>query len=79
MADGTQEPHLKGDMAAARQERTPTERQGGDEYDTLNPLAFWGGLCAVLLLCVAAWFVIDGMRCDPFYASMTRLHRASCQ
>jgi hypothetical protein len=77
MTDGGREPQLKGDAPVAK---THAEREGDGEFDSFNPIAFWGGLfCVVLLLCVASWFILDRLRCDPYYATISRLQRSTCQ
>lgn len=81
MAEGGREPQLKGVAPAARHRgKTRAEREGDAEFDSFNPIAFWGGLfCVVLLLCVASWFILDRLRCDPYYATISRLQRSTCQ
>jgi hypothetical protein len=65
--------------AAADRERALAERAERDrriEREHLNPVAFAFGLLAVMLLLLVGWFVVDRMRCDPFYsnAGLARLH-----
>ncbi|MGP0059795.1 MAG: hypothetical protein ACLPID_10970 [Beijerinckiaceae bacterium] len=56
------------------------ERNRRIEQELQNPIVFALSLLVVLLLLGAAWFMVDQMRCDPFYSdiSHTRL-RNTCQ
>jgi hypothetical protein len=56
------------------------ERNRRIEQELQNPVVFGFALLAVLLLLVAAWFIVDQMRCDPFYSDIhhSRL-RKTCQ
>ncbi len=44
-----------------------------------NPVAFWLGLLAVMVLCVAGWFIVNAMRCDMFYSTVTLAQRPACR
>lgn len=48
------------------------------EQEYRNPVAFGLGLSVVLVLMVAGWFIVDAMRCDMFYATITLAQRHSC-
>jgi hypothetical protein len=65
------------DSELARKQRL--ERNRRVEQEEHNPVAFALGILGVLLLLVVAWFVLDQMRCDPFYAQVSRWHNLTCK
>ncbi len=72
---------LRAALAADREHllKARTERKDQTEHGYHNPAAFYLGLLALLLLFAAAWFVFDAMRCDPFYASVSKLASHACR
>jgi hypothetical protein len=64
------------DSELARRQRIKHDRDV--EREEHNPALFALGILGVLLLLVVAWFVLDRMRCDPFYAQINHLHRQVC-
>jgi hypothetical protein len=70
----------RADAAADREKalhaRLEKEHRIEDEYH--NPLAVYFGFLVVLLLLIGGWFIIDWMRCDPFYSDLAMTHR-SCR
>jgi hypothetical protein len=59
--------------------KTQAEQRNHIEQGYGNHAGFFLGLLALLLLFAAGWFIIDRMRCDPFYASISRLSSHTCQ
>jgi hypothetical protein len=69
--------------AAADRERVlkqRAERNRRIEQELQNPAVFGFSLLVVLLLLAAAWFIVDRMRCDPFYSDISHSRlRKTCQ
>ncbi|MGO9007701.1 MAG: hypothetical protein ACLQIQ_01720 [Beijerinckiaceae bacterium] len=63
-----------------RELKQRAERNRRIEQELQNPVVFAFSVVAILLLLAAAWFIVDQMRCDPFYSDIhhSRL-RNTCQ
>jgi hypothetical protein len=55
------------------------ERQRREmEQEAVSPTPFYIGLVVIVVLVVAAWLILDHMRCDSFYSTLTLAKRATC-
>jgi hypothetical protein len=61
----------------ARESRAEQDRRIEQEY--YNPAAFWVGLLVLLALLGIGWFVVDSMRCDPFYSDSAMVRDRACR
>jgi uncharacterized membrane protein len=65
------------DRKRAIDARAERDRQIEREYH--NPVAFWVGLVVLLVLLVGGWFLLDAMRCDPFYSDIGLSRSRACR
>jgi len=65
--------------AAADRARAEAERRPSDESEAPDRAAFLLGLLFLMLLLIAGWFVIDGMRCNPLFANISFAQARSCR
>jgi hypothetical protein len=65
---------IERDKAQVRQARIERKYVAHRDYHSSSALIV--SALVVLILLGACWFVIDRMRCDPFYAEINRLSRA---
>lgn len=59
--------------------KTHAEQKHHIEHEPHNPIAFYIGLLAVALLFIVTWFIVDRMRCDPFYSNAGLSHLHVCK
>jgi hypothetical protein len=57
--------------------RAEKKRQIEREYH--NPVAVYFGLLMLLFILAVGWFVVDWMRCDPFYSDLAMSHGRACR
>jgi hypothetical protein len=59
-----------------RARKAHAERKEPIEQEPYHPIVFFIGLLVAALLFIAIWFIVDRLRCDPFYsnAGFARLH-----
>jgi CHASE3 domain sensor protein len=61
----------------SEEERARREQRAINEYH--NPAAVWLGLAVVVILVVGGLFLINSMRCDPFFSDAGAAHSRSCR